>query len=289
MKWVTASGILHSEQMQQRYQQINVGRMAALCYPDAPLDRLTLIAKLLAWLCLDDDVHDQAAEGHDQHCLEKTFSTYYDVLSGSIDGKDHGVVASALGDLRSELAQTMPRAWMARFCASMKDFWLRGMFYETQLRAANHIPLIDEYMRMRVYTIGVLPCINLIEFAGGFTLPNTVVAERHMQELSWLTARIISYVNDLFSYEKERKIEDPYNHLCVLTHHDKLDINLAVDRVIRTHDAELSAFNACANALPDFGPQLSIPVAAYVEGHRAWMRGVFDWHGVSQRYDASNY
>ena len=287
--WVSSSGIIRCEQMQKRYDQMDVARLAGLCYPDAPLDRLIFIAKFFTWVFLEDDVYDNGEIVHDPRQVEETFALYAEVLSGRIDGSRHGVMTTELGRMRAELAAVMPRPWMTRFCASMEDFWFRGVLCESELRQAKRVPLLDDYMKMRVYSIGVVPVMQLVEFASGFALPNNLVFERKLQELSWLTARIIGYTNDIFSFEKERLVDDPHNYLYVLTHNKKLNLSQAMDQLIRDHETDLAALQTVIASLPAFGVDVAAQVKQYIEGHCVWIRGVFDWQRSSKRYEVSHY
>ncbi len=287
--WVSSSGIIRCEQMRKRYDQMNVARLAGLCYPDAPLDRLIFIAKFFTWVFLEDDVYDNGEIVHDPRQVEETFSLYAEVLSGRVDGSEHGVMTTELGRLRAELAAVMPRPWMTRFCASMEDFWFRGVLCESELRQAGRVPLLDDYMKMRVYSIGVVPVMQLVEFASGFALPNNLVFERKLQELSWLTARIIGYTNDIFSFEKERLVDDPHNYLYVLTHNKKVNLGQAMDQLIRDHENDLAALQAVIADLPAFGADVAAQVKQYIDGHCLWIRGVFDWQRTSKRYEVSHY
>ena len=285
-EWVRASGIIRCEQMQQRYDHISGAALAAWCYPHAPLNRLALLAKLIAWVFLEDDVYDNGEIVHDPRQMAQTFALYADILNGQVDGSNGSVTARALGQLRAELADLMPLPWMNRFCAAMEDFWFRGVLCESQLREAQHIPTMDDYMKMRVYSVAVAPVIQLIEFAGDFVLPEALIFERQMQQLTWLTTRIVIYTNDIFSYEKERKLQDPNNYMYLLMHHEKLDFNQALDHAIRAHQADVQALQALIATLPTHGPELAAQVQSYIEGHCAWIYGALVWQRTSKRYHA---
>ncbi len=279
--WAVRFGLVQVAELPRRFDPVNVGLLTALSYPGAPAKRQHLIAELLAWIFIQDDVYDDAVASHDPELLHTVLSEYVAVLRGAEPGPRAGAASVALASLRDRINAVADPAWMDWFCESMRGFWLEGIVAETRIRSLDITPDVTTYLRMRVHSIGVLPFLDLVELAHGFALPRVVCGDPTMMKLRLRTARIIAYANDVFSYEKERRAGDPNNLVHVLRHHDGYSIAGAVDRVVRLHDRELELFRREAASTPFAG----IPhVGDFLEGHRAWMRGALDWQRMSRRY-----
>lgn len=280
--WVVEQGLLREDQLERRFDPVNVGLLTALSYPRAAGERQELIAQLLAWIFIQDDVFDEAVAGHDPARLRVVLDGYAAVLRGAPLPAGASTSTVALASLRERIAALADPMWMDWFCESMRGFWIDGIVEETRIRSLGITPDRRTYTRMRVQSIGVLPFIDLVELANGYTLPRVVCADPSVMRLRLRTAEIISWANDVFSYEKERRAGDPNNLVHVLMHHEKLSLADAVDRVVRIHDREVLAFEREVRLLPYLGaiPQLD----DFVQGHRDWMRGALDWQRLSRRY-----
>jgi hypothetical protein len=284
--WVLAEGLLAKEQLARRFDPVNVGLLTALCYPRAPLERQELIAQLLAWIFIQDDVFDEAVAQHDPERLRLLLEGYAAILRGDAFSRMVESAASparaALASLRERIVAIADPTWMDWFCESMRGFWIDGIVEETRIRSLGITPDRATYTRMRVQSIGVMPFIDLVELAEGFAIPRVVCADPSVMRLRVRTAEIISWANDVFSYEKERRAGDPNNLVHVLMEHQGLSLADAVDRVVRIHDREVLAFERDVQALPYLG---AVPhLDQLIQGHRDWMRGALDWQLLSRRY-----
>src|SRR5207244_3467918 len=86
--------------------------------------------------------------------------------------------------------------------------------------------------------------------------------------------------NDIFSYEKEARAGDPLNLVHLLMHHHGCTLDDAVARAAAVHNDVVTHFDDVAAAVERRSPALRV----YVEGHRRWMRGAFDWQMQAHRY-----
>ena len=278
--WVVAQGLLAPAQLAARFDPVNVGLLTALCYPGASRERQELIAQLLAWIFIQDDVFDDAVAAHDPVRVRAVLEGY--ALTLRTGETQESAASRALAELRTRIVAIADPVWFDWFCESMRGFWIDGIVEETRIRSEERTPARTDYVRMRTQSIGVLPFLDLVELSLDFAIPRVVCADPALMSMRVRTARIIAYANDVFSYEKERRAGDPNNLVHVLMHHDHATFPDAVDRVVRLHDREVALFEHEARTLPFIG---TIPhVDAFIEGHRAWMRGALDWQLASRRY-----
>jgi hypothetical protein len=283
-QWVLDRGLLQLDEASKRYDPLNIGLLASLTYPEAPPDKLLVIAAFLSWIFIQDDYYDNILISLDPNRLQRKVDMYVSVVNGEKPSPDANSVIIALAEVIERIENLAAPSWMHRFARSMHDFWTNGIVGETRFRTQGIVPNIDAYMRMRLYSIGVLPVLYLVEFSQGFTLPDHVIKHPSIQQLWQLTAQIIIYTNDVLSYQKERRVSDPNNLIHVLMHHEGVSFPVAVDHAVRMHNKDLQDFMSLADALPDWGPEVAPLVNKYIAGHRAWIRGALDWQTKSGRY-----
>jgi hypothetical protein len=137
-------------------------------------------------------------------------------------------------------------------------------------------------MATRVQTVGVYICLALVELDD--ELDDAQHGDAIVQRATWLTSRIIAYVNDIYSYEKERRADDPNNFVHVVRHHDGVGLDQAVATAARCHDLELAQFLDLTSALEHDRRGRGRALGHYLEGCRAWMVGALHWQRTARRY-----
>lgn len=281
--WVLDRGLVSAPLAETKFDPVNVGLLTCLCFKEAPLERLELLSQLLAWIFLKDDQFDEGPAGESVDRLSHVLREFDLVLRGHPAPRDTATLRT-LEELSDRLrAEAVGGEWFRWFAQSMADFWFRGLLGEAKLKAQAGPPSVDAYLRMRVHSIGVLPFLDLVELGEGFALPRAIAAQPEIVELRLLASKIIALANDVFSYEKERRVNDPNNYVHLLCVHAHRTVAEAVDLTVREHDRLLGRFLALCSEVPSYG-ELDADVAHYVEGMRAWMRGALDWQMASMRY-----
>ncbi|MCH9686680.1 MAG: hypothetical protein K0V04_34930 [Deltaproteobacteria bacterium] len=284
-RWVLEQGLLTDDRTAKRYHAVSVGRLAAMTHPEASPEILALISQVMAWIFVQDDIYD-TAPAHEQRpeLLEAKFARYLHVLRTRRAPADAGPTTRALVDLARRLHARGSERWYAHFIETMRRFWIDGIVVETYYRARGISPDPASYMAMREQTVGVYICLDLVELASGCELTEELRADPILRRMTWLTSRIIAYVNDVFSYEKEREAGDMNNFLQVTLRYESYDLAEVVDHVVRTHDRELDQFCQLDGTTRDHGPWARRIVERYVEGCRSWMTGALAWQQVAGRY-----
>ncbi len=278
--WATAFGLLDDGPIAARYRGVSVGLLAGLTHPRTSPARLELVAQVMAWIFLEDDEFDEGHAADGVEPIVARLHRHLDVLRdrtapATADPADH-----ALADLARRLAAQGSAQWYARFVATLRRFWLHGVAVESWYREHAITPDPASYMATRVQTVGVYVCLALVELDD--ELEERLYGDPIVRRATWLTSRIIAYVNDIYSYEKERRAGDPNNFVHVVRHHDGLDLDEAVARAARCHDLELAQFIHLAHALEHRDPGRA--VGHYLEGCRTWMVGALHWQRAARRY-----
>ncbi|KAI0284093.1 terpenoid synthase [Russula brevipes] len=151
-------------------------------------------------------------------------------------------------------------------------------------RTRKYVRNIQEYWQVRRYTIGARPCFAILE--SELNLPDEAVHHPAIEELSRLAIEMMILDNDIVSYNLEQaRGDDNHNIITILMHHDKIDIQGAMDWV-DSYRKELNAkfMDTYYNGIPKFGEPVDTELARYVEGISNWVRGSDQWGFESERY-----
>lgn len=286
-RWVMDYGLFETEEARAPYDHVDLGRLCAYAYPYANRDRLALINQLLWWIFREDDIYDDpGAAKLDPNYLAGRFQRYLDILRCCETPHDAVPAERAFGNIIERLHDVTSEGWMRRFTETMRRFWIEGVVNETLYRASGIVPDPGSYMAMRVQSVGAYPFCDLIEVAYDFELPFKVRKNSVFRRICWLAVRAIAYVNDIFSYEKERRVGDVSNFLHVKRYHEQIGVLDAVDIAIRGHDIEIQQMRQLERVLPDFGQDENLKVAFYLAAVKSWLVGALEWQRISGRYES---
>jgi len=101
-------------------------------------------------------------------------------------------------------------------------------------RTHKHVRSIQDYLEVRRDTIGAKPSFAILEL--DMDLPDEAVRHPIIEELSILTIDMILLGNDIASYNLEQaRGDDNHNIITIVMHHDKTDIQGAMDWVYKYH------------------------------------------------------
>ncbi len=177
--------------------------------------------------------------------------------SGPLEGVR--AVASAMADLTRRLQQ---RGGQLDAYVREVDVYLDGVIEETRRRAQGFASVAD-YAEVRVAFSAVYACVELGLAAYGERLS---ADDRSLARLANLS---VSWVNDVWSWPKERILGERSNLVAVLMDTEGLDEPTAFHRACRLCDELIVSYLAEKNS------RSATPTWRLLEG---WMRGNLDWH-----------
>jgi hypothetical protein len=277
--WAERFALAEDEALAKRLP-VDIGGLAALTYPGAPREAQQLISDFLGWVFLQDDYFDEEDGARDVARLEQILRAFIAVLEGLDTPEDAPARVVSLAELRHRL-QTLGGAWwFDRFASSMRRYWIDGVLAQAKLRAQGVTPDVMSYIDMRIEAVCVLPCLDLIEPAYGFTLTPDVVDDALLHEMRRAATFVVAVANDIFSYEKELRAGDPHNIVHLLVVNQGMTLEDAFASAVASHNDMVLRFDELVASLEEHGPF----VRHYVEGHRRWMVGAYDWQLSSRRY-----
>ncbi|MBK9031680.1 MAG: hypothetical protein IPL61_10195 [Myxococcales bacterium] len=268
LAWLRDHGLL-DQRSRRTFERARFHELAGRVYHREDRDALRLAADFIAALFVLDDRMDT---GRDAVCRDPARA------QAAIDGlrlaarsgrpparRREGLdaVASALADLTRRLeARGAPTgAYLDEL-----DAYLDGVVEETRRRRDGFTSVAD-YADVRVAFSAVDACVALGLAVEGRTLPPSLRPLARAANLS------VSWINDVFSWPKERALGEPSNLIRVLAEHEQLD--------------ETAAFHAACRACDDVVRGYLIVRAATDHDRAAldllerWMQGNYDWHACA--------
>ncbi|KAF9237777.1 isoprenoid synthase domain-containing protein [Melanogaster broomeanus] len=183
----------------------------------------------------------------------------------------------------SRFIQTSGPKCTERFIHTM-DLYFIAVAKQVEDRANGHIPDLESYIALRRDTSGVRPCCALIEYAAGIDLPDEVQAHPVIIGMEEAANDLVSWANDIYSYNVEQSRRDPHNLISVLMHYQVIGLQDAIDYAGALCKDTFQRFEESRAMLPSWGEEIDQQVVIYIEGLQSWMVGLLHWSFESERY-----
>jgi hypothetical protein len=280
-------GVIREDRMSvKKYLAGRFELLAALAYPDANVDALTLCNDFNTYLFyVDDQADEDGGFGKNPVFLRQYFEGHIRALREGqrVSAKDPAGLL--ILDIRARLLQRASQRWLERFAEDVSDYLIRGTLVSSERWMSGRVPSLAEYVEQRAWDSAMLCAQDLIEIAGAGELPTAIYQRAEFQELRRLCTNVGAFTNDLVSYTKEvRHHSSPNNILHVVMTHRHMSFEDALDYVIDLVNEDVATFETLAVHLPSFGSETDTRLARYVRSQRAWMSGNLLWSLESGRY-----
>jgi len=283
LAWVKRFGLISAKQV-TGFERIICGTAARYGFHSASEDVVGIAADLISWLFLFDDAYPEGTYRFDVKGLEKACDGYLALLEQYPRLTPTTNFGRALMDLYERMSRHAPASWLKRFIESLR-YYCKGCIREAHFRQANEIPTVAEYMDLRRASFGYAPMADLMELIFGTYFTDEERNSPQVVRLRTLGVDISAYVNDLYSYEKERAVGDMCNVVRVVELNEKCTAEEACRRVGQLHDealGQLLLLESQLNAIPT-----SPAVKNLARAIREWSQGHHDWSIRCRRYDPS--
>jgi 5-epi-alpha-selinene synthase len=267
--------------LSDRFAALRIPEFVARAYPDAEYDDLRIVMDWTMWGFLADDHHDELARSASTR--EDRYREHIEVLRIGLGGRELATHA-ALSDLRARILARSSQRCLEHFTECARE-WFESMHWEVRNRASSTQPTIREYLRMREVTVGMYTEYALFDVTHRLHTSREFWWDPDVRRLLAMSANLIGWANDVFSFRKERAERDPHNLVLLLAGEQALEDAVAERAVIAMHNQEMRAFLELEQHLRS---QRDAPeLHALIDCARAWIRGNLDWSSASSRYRAS--
>ncbi|KAJ3567287.1 hypothetical protein NP233_g6469 [Leucocoprinus birnbaumii] len=247
------------------YHGLNAGLLTAMTYPDCACPQMRVCNDFL------------------------TFLFHLDNLSDDMDNRGTRSIGDVvLNSLYHPFTYRSP-VRIGRMTRNLyKRVILTAVTQQALDRATGVIPDLKSYIALRRDTSGCKPCWALIEYANNLKIPDEVMEHPTIVALGEATNDLVTWSNDIFSYNVEQSKGDTHNMIPVVMNERGLDLQEAVDFVGEMCKSAIDRFIKERDSLPSWGPEIDRQVKAYAQGLADWIVGSLHWSFESTRYFGKN-
>ncbi|KAH8100789.1 isoprenoid synthase domain-containing protein [Cristinia sonorae] len=268
-----------SEKKRSVFLGLKAGELTSACYPNADPFCLQVTADFMGYLFTLDDWSDDFSIDDTYGLAECVMNALRDPVGFQTD-KAAGILAK---DFFGRYVSRGGPGCTERFIHTM-DLFFKAVSQQARDRANGVVPELESYIEVRRDTSGCKPCFALIEFCADIDLPQEVVSHPMIQALEEATNDLVTWSNDIFSYNVEQARGDTHNMISVFMQTQGLDLQSAVDAVGDFCKQSIDRFEANRATLPSWGPDVDRDVQIYVQGLQDWIVGSLHWSFDTTRY-----
>ncbi|MEV4755557.1 terpene synthase [Micromonospora sp. NPDC049559] len=286
-EWAMELGLVSTSDAAQRLDRANAGDLAGRACPDAGPEQLALLTDLITWLFSFDDSCDDDGLGADPGRLAPVVARLLQVLErlgGPVPAElldATGPTGTALHDLCRRVRDQHRPVLLLRFTRQVREYLL-ALLWEAANRKHHRVPGISEYVQYRRHTGAVYPSFTLTDIGHGAEPDAPRLADPRLSELEALAADLVCWCNDVFSYDKERRLEtDGHNLVLTIAREAGQDEYAALAEAVRRFNTALAAYDRLETAVLAEGDP---DVTRFAAARRCWIRGTYDWSLGASRY-----
>jgi len=281
LRWVNHE--LGDPALAKKAARARMAWMVAGFYPTAGRSELSLASDYLCWAFALDDLGDETPIGERPAQLAELFERFDGAFRGAPVALDDPPAVGALRDIVARLRAIATPSQVEAFRLGNQAYF-GGMLWEANNRAGKWVPHESSFLMLRPAAGAVPPFFALIEPLERLPLAAAVRAHPQVLELQRLAGGIVCWINDVLSFEKERKLNDVHNLAIVYEVHRSLPPGAALSQAVALSNTEVDGFLARAAALPSFGARQDALLARYIGVLGSMMRITRDWTLGSARY-----
>ncbi|MFF4223826.1 hypothetical protein ACFYZH_13330 [Streptomyces abikoensis] len=272
LRWAHSFRLDETPAAAQRLTDMACGMFSGLWCPRTDREGAVIMAEWIIWLFLWDDIFDDGPLGRDPTALQDALLQIDRALAeppGQPDDTLTFPLARALADIWRALHARAPETVRKRFPASFR-MYLRAMVDETNNRAAEVVPDLDTYLRLRRVNAATRSSLDLIEGLQGVDMPDAL---RHglYGELRAFASELWVWTNDAYSLRKDLHYRNPHNLVLVLREARGLSLQEAADQVRLMVEQRMWDFIQVAERLRSL---VDMPTDPHSMAKEAVLRGV---------------
>ncbi|MFE7898191.1 pentalenene synthase [Streptomyces sp. NPDC057424] len=288
--WPRSLGLIKSEAAAERHLRGGYADLASRFYPHATGADLDLGVDLMSWFFLFDDLFD-GPRGEDPEAAKQLT----DAVAAALDGPlppSAPPIAHGFADIWRRCCDEMSPSWCTRSARHWRNYF-DGYVDEARSRFRDKpYDSAAEYLAMRRHTIGVQPTVDLAERAGRFEVPQRVFDSAVLGAMLQIAVDVNLMLNDIASLEKEEARGELNNMVMILRREHGWSKGRSIAHLQDEVQARLEQFLLLESCLPQVGEIYGLDASERealeryrTDAVRTVIRGSYDWHRSSGRYD----
>jgi len=282
-RWFDRIGVYDETQKVKFLKFGKFDLFAALSFPEADLRHLETCLMFFFWAFSTDDLSDEGALQDSPTEVQAG----HDISNSMIDSPDSPrpsfPYAAMLYDLLYRFRETGTSGAYDRFIRAFED-WSSSQVQQSENRSVDRIPSIEEFILMRRATIGGAMVEAMIEYSLDLDLPNHVFEHPTIVAMSEATNDMMTWPNDLCSFNKEQADGDYQNLVFVIMDERRVGLQEAIDILTEMLSQRVNEYLALKASLPSFGSNVDRELSRYIEALEHFTQGTVLWYYSSPRY-----
>ncbi|KAJ8481084.1 hypothetical protein ONZ51_g6252 [Trametes cubensis] len=214
---------------------------------------------------------------------EEAIDTAAEIIGVLCETQPTSIVGRLTQSFWSRVSSTASPGAQRRFIEGLELFF-SAVVQQAKHRQYNDIPDLESYIAMRRDTSGCKTCFALIEYANDLDIPDCVFENAVVRGMEEAANDIITWSNDIYSYNVEQANGDTHNMVAVIRARESLSLQQAIDYVGTLCVQCIDRFQTLQQLLPSWGPEVDVPLRAYIDGLGDWMIGSLVWSFETERY-----
>ncbi|KAF8124306.1 isoprenoid synthase domain-containing protein [Boletus edulis] len=270
----------------KRSKFINYGKFdlfAALTYPDADSEHLITGLMFFFWAFAADDMADESDFRYKPDDVHSWHHISRSVFANPEGCRPEEPYAAMLYDILSRFRTTSTPGAYKRFYRAFES-WSHAHVTQSRNRSQDRIASVDEFILMRRSTIGAALVEATIEYSLDLDIPDEVFENPIIQEMSKATNDLMTWPNDLCSFNKEQSDGDYQNLVFCIMHERKVGLQAAIDILTEMLSQRVEDYIQLKSRLPSFGPEADQALSRYLSALENFVQGTVLWYYLSPRY-----
>ncbi|CAE6452514.1 unnamed protein product [Rhizoctonia solani] len=281
--WFDSYGIL-SDSDRKKFFDCRFCLLVSLLYPDADLDHLRPAMDFMLWLFSFDDMADLGEfklEG-----LKRAVDITMTVLQDPDSIQPNLKIAATLHSFFNRMRQNGSPTAIRHFIEATESY-TRAIAQEMVDEHAGHIQTFEEYRKYRPDTSAVKLTLATLEYAHGINIPDEVLHDPIISQLSLAGNEILTWANDIYSFPREYAGGHTHNLVFIIMWYNQLELQDAVDYVNQLIEQRVQDYLEAKAKLRSFGPDLDEEVTRYIQGIEYCVQACIDWSFITTRKHSS--
>jgi hypothetical protein len=295
LRWIWDMGLVRSQAGFEEYKSWDLPQAAARTYPYASANDMVVLMNWFSLAFLFDDQFDANQPDRADRITEVARELIVTPLRpAGLRPRVVCPITLAWAEVWTHLSDGMSLTWCTRFAASWGRF-LVAHCEEVDLaaRGLESTLDLDEYALFRRRTVGIHHSIDAGERSRGFEVPAQAMAHPVMERMRDLASDTIGFMNDIHSFERERRRGDGHNLIAVLHRERGCSWDEAAREAYRMTTDCLDEYVELQARVPEMCDELRLDagerarVRMGVEAIQHWINGNYEWALVTGRYAAA--
>lgn len=281
--WFDSVG-LYDDRKKSKF--LNYGKFdlfAALSFPDADLEHLVTCLMFFFWAFSTDDLSDEGDLQSRPDDVQAGHAISVRVVNEPGAPRSEYPYAAMFYDLLERFRETSTPGAYKRFIRAWEE-WSGSQVTQSRNRSQDRIPSVDEFILMRRATIGGAMVEAIVEYSLDLDLPDEVFENSIIRAMSDATNDLMTWPNDLCSFNKEQSDGDYQNLVFCVMNERKVGLQEAIDIVTEMLTQRVNDYVELKNKLPSFGADVDKELARYLHALENFVQGTVLWYYLSPRY-----